>query len=270
MTSQAIEHLALVIDRFHEAVAADPTGTRTKRALARKLKPKIARVFAEQGRLVLAGLEKQRSKLFAEAAAPKPNLYDWILTALEKAEMGKPIDEAVRSALLAGAATLVKTYGGVAFDLGNPRAVEYLREAVNRSKQIDAETFDGIRALLRDGVSEGRSYSSLARDIRRRFDGFAGKLPQKHIRDRAELIAVTEIGDAYSQGTLIQAEQLKRGGMEMEKSWLTVGDDRVSDGCADNEAAGWIDIDDDFPSGDDAPLRFPGCRCSLLTRRKAA
>jgi SPP1 gp7 family putative phage head morphogenesis protein len=137
-----------------------------------------------------------------------------------------------------------------------------MKTALNRSKQIDATTFDGIRNLLTDGIAEGRSHSALAREIRQRFEGFT--------RDRAELIAVTEIGDAYSQGTLIQAGNLRDAGLDMEKSWLTVGDDRVSDGCADNEAAGWIDIDDDFPSGDDAPLRFPGCRCSLLTRRKEA
>jgi hypothetical protein len=55
----------------------------------------------------------------------------------------------------------------------------------------------------------------------------------------------------------------------MEKRWLTVGDDRVSDGCKDNQRAGWIALNDAFPSGDDRPLRFPGCRCVVQYRRKA-
>jgi len=260
--------LLAAIDHLAEAVKL-PSEARIKAKLARKLKRKIARTFTEQGRLVLRGFAKQRAKLF-EAALPIPTLYDWVLDALQLATFDANLTESARSALLAGATTMVKAFGGQAFNLGNPRAVEYLRGVPNRSKSIDDATFGSIRTLLTDGIAEGRSYSSLARDIRRQFDGFAGKLPQAHIRDRAELIAVTEIGDAYNQGVLIQAEGMQERGMEMEKYWATVGDDRVSDGCADNEAADWIDIDEDFPSGDDAPLRFPGCRCSLLTRRKAA
>jgi len=65
---------------------------------------------------------------------------------------------------------------------------------------------------------------------------------------------------------MIQSQSLQSAGLPMEKSWLTSRDGRVSDGCMQNEDAGWIPLDDAFPSGDMRPLRFPGCRCALLTR----
>jgi len=55
-------------------------------------------------------------------------------------------------------------------------------------------------------------------------------------------------------------------GLGMEKYWSTMRDDRVSDGCIENEDAGWIDLAKNFPSGHVRPLRFPGCRCDLLQR----
>jgi hypothetical protein len=93
-------------------------------------------------------------------------------------------------------------------------------------------------------------------------------MPQQHIDSRAHLVAVTETGNAYAEGQLEVAQELAAAGIEMEKAWITVGDDRVTEGCRENEAAGWIGLDDPFPSGHQRPLRFPGCRCDLLTRRK--
>ena len=95
-------------------------------------------------------------------------------------------------------------------------------------------------------------------------------MPQRHLRDRAELIAVTEIGQAYIDGQLDQAERLAARGARLEKSWLTVGDDRVSDGCRGNADQGWIPLAQAFSSGHTGPLRFPGCRCALQTRRAMA
>ena len=75
-----------------------------------------------------------------------------------------------------------------------------------------------------------------------------------------------ETGNAYEEATLIQSQSLQSAGLPMEKYWLTSHDDRVSDGCMENEDVGWIPLDDAFPSGDMRPLRFPGCRCALETR----
>jgi len=57
-------------------------------------------------------------------------------------------------------------------------------------------------------------------------------------------------------------------GLMMEKKWLTVGDDLVSEECDANEAEGWILSDAVHMSGHMHPPRFPGCRCDELYRRK--
>ena len=86
--------------------------------------------------------------------------------------------------------------------------------------------------------------------------------------DRAELIATTVAGDAYEAATAAAGRQLADAGLVMEKSWLTVGDDRVDVECEDNEAQGWIPMDDGFRSGHTRPPAQPACRCTALYRRR--
>jgi len=74
--------------------------------------------------------------------------------------------------------------------------------------------------------------------------------------------------DASEERALKQAQRLQSAGLPMLKSWLTVGDDRVCELCAGNEAVGWIPVDDAFPSGHMHPLAHNCCRCCLLTRMK--
>jgi hypothetical protein len=119
--------------------------------------------------------------------------------------------------------------------------------------------------LIQQALEKGQSYGQTAYDIRNSFDGFSGLKPQEHIRDRAEGIAVTETGNAYSESTMIQANAMKQAGLDMEKSWLITGGP-VCDDCQGNADDEWIPIDQLFSSGDDRPLAHPYCRCALLTR----
>lgn len=179
---------------------------------------------------------------------------------------------AVESALLLGAEAAMADLGniglGIAFDLRNPRAVAYLRDkGAALVTQINETTRAEMRDLIVNMIEERASYDQIAREISRRWAEMAIPKPQGHIDSRAHLIAVTEVGNAYEAGNLAAVQDMASLGLAMEKSWLTVGDDRVSDGCAENEGAGWIPLDEPFPSGDQAPLRFPGCRCTALYRR---
>lgn|GEM_PF-105765 len=49
---------------------------------------------------------------------------------------------------------------------------------------------------------------------------------------------------------------------DTEKSWVG----GTCEVCQDNSDAGWIDMDDTFPSGDDEPPAHPNCDCDLETR----
>ncbi len=146
------------------------------------------------------------------------------------------------------------------FGLDNPDAVAWLEEsAFSRiSAGIDETTYGALKGILTDGLEAKQSYTQIAGTIKSAFNDFGPR--------RAQLIATTEIGNAYSQGTLGGAKDLDDAGIETEKSWLTAGDDKVDDDCQENEDAGWIDIGDNFPSGVDAPLDHPGCRCALMVR----
>lgn len=262
--------LASAFYRLAEAIT-HPRVDQKKMALQRKLRRQMLTAFAAQKAQVLRAFVAQR-RHFAEAADPLP--FAWLSTILERTlhliEM--PVTAAARSAMLLGALVVIRdlALGDNVFSLSNPRAAAYLDEVINRSSQINETTFERIRGILRDGVANGESYQQMAQRIRDTFDGMGAPSPLEHIRDRAELIAVTEIGDAYSEAQLIVGRGLQDAGLEMVKSWLTVGDDRVDPDCAGNEDEGWIGIEDAFSSGDDRPLAHPGCRCVIRMKRKAA
>ena len=182
-----------------------------------------------------------------------------------------PIININEMGLILGAGALAAQLGidfEKAFSLKNPRAVAYLdAHGAELVTKINEETKSQMRTLLTQAVDEGWSYTRTAKAIKEQFEGFAGLKPQKHIRDRATLVAVTEAGQAYEAGNQIVAKGLADVGIRMEKYWRTSGDERVSQGCKDNQAAGWIAVEEMFPSGNDRPLRFPGCRCTALYRR---
>jgi uncharacterized protein with gpF-like domain len=134
--------------------------------------------------------------------------------------------------------------------------------------KINDTTRDYLQTIITQATDEGWSYQRTAEAITDRYKEFAIGKPQEHIDSRAHLIAVTETGNAYAEGNLIVAKDLQDAGITMEKAWSTVGDNKVTAECQANEDQGWIPLQDEFLSGHQRPLRFPGCRCDLLTRVK--
>lgn len=135
----------------------------------------------------------------------------------------------------------------------NQRAVDYAdARAADLVTQISENTRDMLRATVADAVEEGWGANKLADEISdsAAFSDY-----------RAMMIARTELIDANNQGNL---DAYRDSGVVRMKEWKTAGDDLVSEGCQENEDEGPIDIDDTFPSGDDAPPAHPNCRCVLL------
>lgn len=184
---------------------------------------------------------------------------------------GQALNTAAGGAIEAGAAALAQDIGGgaVSFSVKHPDAVRYLAaQGADRVTAINATTRRFIRAEVKKAVANGTSYETVARRIIARYAEFGAPSPLRHIRSRAELVAVTEMGDAYTFGTMTTARGSARLGIPMEKHWLTVGDERVDDAiCRTNEASGWIPLEEPFPSGHDAPTGHPGCRCDVQTRQ---
>lgn len=253
--------------------AKRPTRDLATARAAKRLERLVAHAFDVQGKGFLRRLAALRPK-FPEVAEAIRN-EDWqpLLDAAFRATQklfADAIQSGAEDALQAGADAAIAELGvGVEFDLANPEAVAYLRDyGAQRVAMIEDATREAIRTIIADGVEQGWSYSQTAKAIADRFAEFRVGRPQEHVRSRAHLVAMTETGDAYEHGNLLASKHLASLGTELEKSWLTAGDGRVSAGCRENAEAGWIGLDEDFPSGHARPLRFPGCRCALITRVK--
>jgi SPP1 gp7 family putative phage head morphogenesis protein len=126
----------------------------------------------------------------------------------------------------------------------------------NAEWQITEGTRDGIRADVRDAIAEGWTNKELADKL---VDSYAFSA------ERAMVIARTETNRASNAGAL---NGYRESGVVGQKQWLTAEDDRVSEECEANGSAGEnqdgvIDLNDDFPSGDEAPPVHPNCRCAI-------
>lgn len=122
--------------------------------------------------------------------------------------------------------------------------------------RIDDSTRELLRADIAQALANGASNDDLAQTI---GDSYAFS------DERAMTIARTETQFAANTGAL---NGYKASGVVDGKQWLTAEDDLVSEECAANGEAGpnqdgVIGLDDDFPSGDDAPPVHPNCRCTI-------
>lgn len=292
-TMRLLEESEAVLAAAEEYVEAVRRSRRLKRKepIERRLELAMRKAFREQGRQFERNLRKFRDR-FGEAQRADtqvrpdgrdedtelsesilPTEWMFVFHAVAQKTLvlfSKPIDTAVRAALLAGGTNLIAELGaGISFALDNPRAVTYLEQyGAKLVTKINETTRDYIGTIIEQATREGWSYDRIAEALTERYEEFAIGKPQAHIDSRAHLIAVTETGNAYTEGRLQAAQELEAAGLEMEKAWDTVGDDKVSEGCRGNAAVGWIKLDAAFPSGHQRPLRFPGCRCDLLTRVK--
>lgn len=256
------DELLAAVDRYLlEAQAARKARALTK--IERRLAIAFREAFHRQGAALLKRLDTQRGRWQLEEAARRWRVpitaeeFDFMYAATEagmRQAFLEPYRVVGRTALLRGAGEAMLNLG-VRLDLANPRAVAYLeRQGADLVTRIAEETRTRLRTVLVQAVDEGRSYNELAGAIRTTFDDFGGP--------RAKLIAVTETGEAYAEGGRQAATALRDLGVGVEKRWLTASDDRVDDEiCGPNEDAGWIPLDEPYPSGHIRPLGHPGCRC---------
>jgi SPP1 gp7 family putative phage head morphogenesis protein len=144
--------------------------------------------------------------------------------------------------------------------------------------EVTKATMDGIAEIIAQGLESQIGIDGIMRELREkiglrsdqvdalaklRSDGASDKELEKArkrmIRERAELIARDQANTAMSGG---EFDVMQGRGMKY-KRWIDRHDARVSDGCMFNSMAGWIKIDDPFPSGHVHPARHPRCRCAV-------
>ena len=269
---EALEAAAAWYDR--EALLKGPRRT---------LAAAIRRMFAAQERRTLDGIARLAAMRIEESASEaqalaalesltEPEMMRELEIAIgeTEGEILEPMIEAGDAAMVAGAnVTLEQVQARMVFTFsrGQERNLEWLRaQGARMVSRVSDTTRRRMRRLIVSQSEAGKGRGDIEKVIRSTFRGMRTRKPQRHIKDRADLITVTELGNAFEHGGRTVASDLERGGIPLEKRWFNSGDDRVSDGCLANSDAGWIPNRQDFPSGHGAPLRFPGCRCTTVRR----
>lgn len=132
---------------------------------------------------------------------------------------------------------------------------DFIRELLQAQESrfasdISATSVRGIRDQIAEGVANGEGYYQL----RDRVLGYYERQSQW----RAGLAAQYESGTTYEA---IRDALARNQGFTRHR-WVDMGDEKVCDICRGNTAAGWLPIDQAFPSGHRFPCAHPGgCRC---------
>lgn len=232
--------------------------------MERQVRRALASMWAEQANQFLERLEAHAWR-FAETlreSLPDDRL-DAIWAAVAAATSG-PLEDllddlAPRAAREGWTQAAADIQVGISFDPDAPQVRAFLRRfGARRVARINATTRDRLATLLADADRHGWNYARVAREIRGRFRGFNAR--------RSELVAVTELADAFGHGQETFRAEMRREGHGVQMSWLGEDDDRICEICEGNVGAGWVDSTEVFPSGHSREPAHPGCRCTTLTR----
>lgn len=237
-----------LLHKRHQATLA---GVRTK------LKKLFAGYFKRQGAAIMEAVKPniQRAisqyseargsgKRFATTLVPK-SLHPLTFGATDD-ETGE-FNAAIKAAIEGAGITLAKELKAKG-TLGPNVAEDYLREhSLEKLTGGFADTtIERLRNSIADAWDEGGNFDQIVGAIKGTMEDFS--------TTRAEMIAQTEANDAYNTGRMAMAAELDMD----EKAWDPAGD-ACEEICQPNADQGWIPIDEDFESGDDAPTAHPNC-----------
>lgn len=117
---------------------------------------------------------------------------------------------------------------------------------------ITDTTREEIKTIITNGLNDNIGKQAIIKNIQE-ATAFS--------KERADMIASTEIGTANSKGALEGYREARDLGVKLKKTWIP--DDDPCPECEENSKAGPIDLEGLFPSGDECPLAHPGCECVL-------
>jgi len=231
------------------------------------LRLRIKAVLSELGQSVSLQVKKALDKV-AKAQYPDDFDTDQLLSSLDfsvLAALQADLEENISAVYSESGRVASSEFGGAVdadslVDKVNARAVNWAAERAAELVSLDdgepllfASTRDMIRADIANGMTANLSTGQIASILEENY-AFS--------EERATLIAATEITSANSMGALASYEVAEEMGVPVKKSWLTT--EGACGICHENESAGAIPLDEEFPSGDMAPGAHPNCRCVVL------
>lgn len=138
------------------------------------------------------------------------------------------------------------------FVIANPQSPyiisQVLRPDVGLTDRYALAVGNRLTSLLDAGMDAGQALAE------------AEKYAEWLQDSRSQMIARTELSDAYNDGQRSALSEAQGLGMTIEKTWETGLN--PCDECADLDGE-TVGIDENFSSGDDGPTLHPGCECSL-------
>lgn len=224
---------------------------RQKHSVLSDVRPRLRRELLLHPResIALTEIVSQGGKQFARRLLPSAlDPLTFAVTSAEASDYASAITTLIEAA--------AKTLGGTAA-VAEDVAGTYLRShsLSKLTGGLDRTSIDRLQNAMADAWDKGGTFNSIVSSITDTFDTFS--------TTRAEMIAQTEANDAYNSGRRAVADAL---GLD-EKQWDPDGE--ACPVCMENADAGWIDIDEEFPSGDQQPTSHPGCDCGCDFRRSA-
>jgi hypothetical protein len=148
------------------------------------------------------------------------------------------------------------------FNVNDPKVLKWLGKRLEKfSEQVEGTTFDEIKAILREGFTEGKGIPEIAQTLRDKFESYD--------KYRANTIARTEVVGSANKADLEAVDQMGIAD-KLLKHWGNEPDARPTHVQAGNDYADGIGIDENFKVGDDE-MDAPGngqlaeenvnCRC---------
>lgn len=144
----------------------------------------------------------------------------------------------------------VDEYPGMTADQAASYATEQVDAAI---AGLDETTMQSVADAVSTGITQRLGVPGTAKLIQDVVDGMSSW--------RSEMIASTQMNDAMSQAYLAK---LKRNAVDL-KQWIL--GPNPCEICVENADASPIPVDEDFPSGDDAPPAHPNCVCAVAGAR---
>lgn len=278
------EVVTKALEALHKAAPPHNSPIPAERPLVRRrqasMKRHTAEVLAKVGDDVAAQLER-KARGMGKAADDQAGLVEELLAAINLGglealvnvvaeDLEKVSEDSMKLALV----QVGVNDPGQLVNQVHERAVAFARA---RAAELVGKRYDAQGNLV-DSPNARMAITDATRDMLRTeiADGLAAKLSAEELAEkiqtghafseaRADIIARTEIARANSYGALDGYKVARDEGVAVLKSWSTMDDDDVDpEICEPNEDAGPIDLDDAFPSGDDAPPGHPNCRCGIV------
>lgn len=257
LNSEAIENIAdSIVDSILSKGSDKENLKRRQDRLSKPLelafRKGIVVLFKKQRDLVIATLQSKEKSL----KGTKENVDKAIAVPVSKGETEKfaryVLPKITEAVMIAGNDALAILDIGIAFDVLNPRMVDWLKEhAAEAVKSIGETTKAALKKTLLEGVENGESIAKLMKRVQAEYKNMELEAW------RAKRIAMTEIKGATNQGNF---QGILQSGLTGKKGILL--GPRPCDICLDFAAMGEIDLHDTW-GGFDCPLFHILCHCDM-------